>query len=41
MANYLIRRYGPITIRIVHVALILIALVALFYAIGAPEYAGG
>jgi hypothetical protein len=41
MAEYIIRRHGPVTIRIVQVALILMALVALLYAIGAPHYQGG
>lgn len=41
MATYLITRYGPFAIRAVQVALVLVALIALFYALGAPAYAGG
>lgn len=41
MAGYLIARYGHFAIRTIQVALVLIALVALFYAVGAPLYGGG
>lgn len=40
MATYLITRYGHLAIRVVQVALVLIALIALFYAVGAPLYEG-
>lgn len=40
MTTYLITRYGPFAIRAIQVALVLIALIALFYAVGAPTYQG-
>lgn len=40
MATYLITRSGHYAIRIAQVALILMALIALFYAVGAPTYQG-
>lgn len=41
MAAYLITRYGHFAIRAFQVALVLTALIAIFYAVGAPQYGGG
>lgn len=40
MAAYLVTRYGHIAVRAFQVALVLIALIALFYAVGASLYQG-
>lgn len=41
MAIYVIIRYTDYAIRIAQVALVLMALAALFYVVGAPTYEGG